>query len=93
MELSQLEVEAALLPENRLGWLQSCLVWKPGGVLWCWMPPSHRFVGSFACCAGWVRSPLSASDGLHATGQQVNPGELAALSKGREVALCECGWA
>lgn len=24
MELTQLEVEAALLPENRLGWLQSC---------------------------------------------------------------------
>lgn len=52
-----------------------------------------QIVGGFASCAGWLHSPLSASDSLHATEQQVNPGELAALSKGREVAPCECGWA
>lgn len=45
------------------------------------------------CKLGRMALFPSASDGLHATGQQVNPGELAALSKGQEVALCECGWA
>lgn len=39
------------------------------------------------CELGRMASFPSASDGLHATGQQVNPGELAALSKGREVLL------